>query len=95
MLVQRPVHAPPRPGDLHVRLVDEPAVAYLVPAGAGRVDQFRREPLHPPEQRDVIHVDTELGEDLLQVPVGKCAAQLPADREQEHLRRKPKLREHR
>ena len=58
-----------------------------MPAGASRVDQLRREALHPPEQRDVIHVDTELGEDLLQVPEGQAVAQAPADRQQDHLRR--------
>jgi hypothetical protein len=32
-----------------------------------RVDQHRRETLHPPEQRDVIHVDAALREQLLEV----------------------------
>ena len=32
-------------------------------ARSGRVDQQRREALHPPEQRDVIHVDPPLGVD--------------------------------
>ena len=31
------------------------------PAGARRIDQQRREPLHPPEQRHVIHLDAALG----------------------------------
>ena len=39
-----------------------------MPAGASRVDQLRREALHPPEQRHMIHLDTALGEEFLPVP---------------------------
>ena len=58
-----------------------------MPAGAGRVDQLGREAMHPPEQGDVIHVDAALGEDLLKVPVGQAVPQVPADRQQDHIRR--------
>jgi len=60
-----------------------------MPAGASRVDQLRREALHPPEQRHMVRLDTALGEELFQVPVGQSVAQVPADRQQDHVRRKP------
>ena len=66
-LVHRPVHAPPHAVHQHIRLINEPAVTRGMPSRAGRIDQLRREALHPPEQREVIHVDTALGEELLQV----------------------------
>jgi hypothetical protein len=51
------------------RLVNEPPVPDSVPTRPGRIDQFRREPLHPAEQGDAIHLDAALGEELFQVPV--------------------------
>ena len=85
--VERTAHVSPDAVDLHVGLIDKPPVTDGVPARAGRVDQQRREPLHPPEQSHVVHVDTALGEELFQVPVGQAVAQVPADRQQDHLRR--------
>jgi hypothetical protein len=43
-LVDRAVDIPPAAGDLHVGLVDLPAIADLVPAGPGGLSQQRREP---------------------------------------------------
>ncbi len=79
VLVDGPVDVAPDAVDLHICLINEPAVADGMPSRPGRVDQLRREALHPPEQRDVIHVDTALGEDLLPVPAGKPVAQVPSN----------------
>jgi hypothetical protein len=35
----------------------------------------------------VIHVDTALGEDVLQITVRQSVPQVPADRQQDHIRR--------
>ena len=66
MLVDCPIHLAPGPGDLHVGLVQEPTVTDRLAAGPGRFDQQRREPLHPPEQRDVVDLDPTLSEQLLE-----------------------------
>jgi hypothetical protein len=69
VLVHRAIPIAPDPGDLHLGLVDEPSVAHGVAPRSGRVDQHRREALHPPQQRHVIDLDTALSEELLEVPV--------------------------
>jgi hypothetical protein len=56
-----------------------------MPSRPGRVDQLRREALHPPEQRDVTHVDTALIDEAPD-SVRKAVAQVPADRQQDHNR---------
>ncbi len=71
VLVGGPVHVPPDACDLDICFLDEPAVTREVSAGSCRVDQQRREPLHPPVQAHVIHLDATLGEEFLQVPVGQ------------------------
>jgi hypothetical protein len=93
VLVDRPVHIPPHTVHLDIRLVDEPPVPDRVPSRLGRIDQLRGEPLHPPEQGHVIHLDAALGEELVQVPVGKAIPQVSADRPQDHIRREPESRE--
>jgi len=40
-----------------------------VAARPGCIDQQRREPLHPPEDRDVIDVEAALGQQFLDVAV--------------------------
>lgn len=50
------------------------------------LDQQRREPLHPPVQRDVIDFDASLGEEFLEVAIRQAEAQVPADRQQDYLR---------
>jgi len=57
VLVNGAVHVPPGSGDLHVGLVDEPPATHGVAARPGRVDDQRREPLHPPVQGDVVDFD--------------------------------------
>ena len=89
MLVDRPVDVAPDPGDLDVGLVDEPAVTGTVPARPGRVDQQRGEALHPPVDGHVVDLDATLGQQLLEVAVRQPVPQVPADRQQDHLRREP------
>jgi hypothetical protein len=55
----------------------------------GGVGQQRREPLHPPVDRDVVDLDPSLGEEFLDVAVGQPVAQVPAHRHHDHLGRKP------
>jgi hypothetical protein len=55
VLVDRPVHVPPDPVDLHVGLVDEPPVARRVAAESGGVGQQRGEPLHPVPCQNLMH----------------------------------------
>src|SRR6266511_3038083 len=66
-LVDRAVHVAPSAGDLHIGLVDLPAVTDGVPARPGGVGQQRREPLHPAVDRDVVDLDPALGEELLEI----------------------------
>jgi hypothetical protein len=83
VLVHRPIDVPPHSGDLDVGLVDEPPVPDGAPARTGRVDQLRGESLDPPVQGHMVHLDAALGEQLLQIPVGQAAPQVPADRQQD------------
>ena len=71
VLVNCSVDVPPRPGDLHVGLVDEPVTTDAVATRPGRVHQQRREPLDPSIQGHMVDVDTPLGEEFLQIPVGQ------------------------
>ena len=64
-----------------------------MPARPGRVDQQRREALHPPEQGDVIDLDAALGEELLEIAVRQPEPQVPAHRQHDHLGREPEASE--
>ena len=86
VLVDRPVHVSPDAVDLDVRLINKPPVPDGMPSRPGRIDQLRGESLDPPEQGHVIHVDPALLDEAPD-PVGKSVPQVPADREQDHLRR--------
>ncbi len=72
---RRTVGDRPQDGDLHVRLTGKPLVPHAMPARAGRLSQLGGEALNPPVQRDVIHLDSALNEQFLQVPVGQPVAQ--------------------
>ncbi len=95
VLVDGPVDVPPHSGDLDVGLVDEPPIPDGAPARTGRVDQLRSELLDPPVQGHMVHLDAALGEDLLQVPVGQSVPQVPADRQQDDVRRETEPHERR
>jgi hypothetical protein len=84
-LVDRSVHIAPPTRDLYVGLVHLPAVTDRMAAGPGGLGQQRREPLHPPVDRDVVDLDAPFGEQLLDVTVRQPEAQVPADRENDHV----------
>jgi hypothetical protein len=48
---------------------------------------FGREALDPAVHGDVVHGDAALGEQFLDVPVGQAIAEVPADRDRNHLSR--------
>src|SRR6266516_1720520 len=95
MLIDRPVDIGPLSGDPQVGLINEPPAPRNVTARPGRLDELRSEPLHPPVDGDVIDSDTALGQQFLDVTVGKSIAQVPADRDRDHLPREPEASEHR
>ncbi len=65
VLVDRPVQVDPPAGDLHIRLVREPAIPGRVPAGPSRVDQQRGEPLDPAVDGHMVDDQAAFGEELL------------------------------
>jgi hypothetical protein len=73
-LDDRAVNVPPLPGDLDVGLVNLPAVADSVAAGTGGVGQQRREPQHPPVDRDVVDLNATFDQELFDVTVGQAEA---------------------
>ena len=58
-----------------------------MPAGSGRVDEQRGEPLHPAVDSDVINGDTAFGQQFFDVAIGKPVAQIPPHRDHDHIRR--------
>jgi hypothetical protein len=80
-LIDRSVHLPPLAGDLHLRLIHEPAISHRMPTWPGRLGQLRRAPLHPPVDGDVVDLDPALGEQRLDVAGRQAEAQIPTDRE--------------
>src|SRR6266508_3690598 len=52
------------------------------------------EPQHPPLDADVVDLNAALGEHLLDIAVGEPAAQIPADRECNDVRREAEAGEH-
>jgi hypothetical protein len=76
----------PLPSHLGVGLVDLPAVTDGVPTRPSGLGQQRREPQHPPVDRDVVDLDPAFGEELFDVAVGQAEAQVPADREDDDIR---------
>jgi len=61
----------------------------------GSVGQQRREALHPPKHGHVIHLDTTLDQQLLDVAVGQVEPQVPADRDHDHVGWEPESGERR
>jgi hypothetical protein len=60
-----------------------------MPPQPRRLDELRCEPLDPSVDGDVIDGDAALGQQFLDVPVGQSVAQVPADRDRDHLPREP------
>ena len=58
-----------------------------MPAGPSGLSQQRREAQHPPVDGDVVDLDPALGEQLFDVAVGQAEAQVPPDRQHDHIRR--------
>jgi hypothetical protein len=92
-LVDRPVHVAPLAGDLHIGLVDLPAISNTVAARPSSLGQQRCEPLHPAIDGDVVDLDTPFGEQLLDVAVGKAKAQVPVDRDDDDIGWEPEASE--
>jgi hypothetical protein len=88
-------HIPPAPSDPHVRLVYLPAIANQVPARPGSIGQQRREPQHPPVDGDVVDLNAALSKQLLDVAVRPSEAQVPADRQHDHVGREAEAGEDR
>jgi hypothetical protein len=86
-LINSTVDVAPLPADLDVGLVDLPAITHQMAAWPGGVGQKWREPLDPAVDRDVVDLDTAVGEELLDVAVGQAEAEVPADRDDDDVGR--------
>jgi hypothetical protein len=58
-------------------------------ARACRVRQQRREALHPAEDADMVNLDAPLRHGFFDVTVGEPETQIPAHRQDDHLRWEP------
>ena len=87
MLIDRAVQVGPAAGDLHIGLIDEPAIASGMPCRASCVDELRGEGLHPAVDRDVVDSNAAFGQQLFDIAVGQAVAQLPPHRDRDHLPR--------
>src|SRR5215207_4256273 len=72
-------------GDLHVGLVDLPAITDGMAARPSSVGQQRREPQHPAVDRDMVDLDPALGQQLLDIAIGQGEAQVSADGEDDDI----------
>jgi len=61
----------------------------------GRLDQQRREALHPPKHTDVIDLDPSFDQELFHVAIRQPITQIPTNREDDHLGRVPESLERR
>jgi hypothetical protein len=84
-LVDAAVQVSPPAGDLHIRLVHQPAVTDGVPARPGGIGEQGREPLDPPVDGDMVDLNAPFGEQFLDVAVGQAEAQIPANREHDDI----------
>jgi hypothetical protein len=64
-----------------------------MPAGPGGLGQHGREPLHPSIDGDVVDLDPALGEQFLDIAIGQAEAQVPADRQHNHIGWEPEAGE--
>jgi hypothetical protein len=95
VLIDRPVHVAPRAGGFEVGLIDEPARPDRVPIRSRSVYEQRSEPLHLPNQGDVIDVDAAFREEFLEIAVRQPEPEIPPDRQHDHLGRETETRERR
>jgi hypothetical protein len=72
-------------GELHLGLVDLPAITDGIATRPGSLGQPRCEPLDPPGAGEVVDLQAAFGQQLLQVAVRQRQAQLPAHRQHDHL----------
>jgi hypothetical protein len=64
-------------------------------AVSGSVGEQWRKPLHPPVHGDVIDLHAALDQEFLNIAVGQVEPQIPAHRDNDHLRWKPEAGERR
>jgi len=89
VLIDRSVHVAAHTCDLDISFVHKPTVAHRVTAWTSGVDQQWCEALYPSVDGDVINLDATLCEEFFDITVGQAVAEVPADSQQDHLRRKP------
>jgi hypothetical protein len=75
-LVDRAVDVAPSAGDLHVGLVDLPAVPDGTPAGTSHLAEQRREPSHPAVDGEVVDRDPAFDQQFLYIAVRQREAQV-------------------
>ena len=93
VLVDGPVHVTPSIRDLHVGLVDEPAVTDRMATRSGGIREQWRETLDPPVDGDVVDLDPTLTEELFNIPIGEPVPQIPPHGQDDELRWEPKALE--
>src|SRR5208282_6224593 len=86
--VHRPIQVAPLAFDPYVGLVHPPTVVGRFEPRAQTSFHFRGVTLHPSPHRDMVDPQTTLGEQLRDLSIGERKTQVPADREQDHLRLK-------
>ena len=64
-----------------------------MPARHGRIREEWREALHSPVDRDVVDLDPTLTQQLFHIAIGEPIPQVPAQGEDDDLRREPKTGE--
>jgi hypothetical protein len=69
--------------------INKPAATNRMSTRPSRVNQQRRETLHPPINRDVINVDATFIEQFFNIAIGQSVTQIPAHRQQDRFRREP------
>jgi len=94
-LIDRTVDVAPPTGDLHIRLVDLPAITDGMAAWPGSLGQQGREALDPPVDGDVVDLHAAFGQQLLDVAVRQAVTQVPAHRQHDHIGREAEASERR
>jgi hypothetical protein len=95
VLVDCAVDVAPHTSHLHIGFVDKPAITNTVTTRPRCVDHERSEALHPSVDGDVVDLDAALGEKFFDIAVRESVAQVPAHRQQDHVRWKPESRKRR